>query len=51
MVVEATQLVQGALLIPTLRPLAIVAPHVLLLSEAPLLQAYAPTYRPLVDPP
>ena len=32
--VEATQLVQVALLIPTLRPIAFVAPHVLLLPRA-----------------
>ena len=41
-------------LIPTLTPLADVAPHVLLLGlSAPALklQAYAPMYNTLIDPP
>ncbi len=51
-VVEAMQLEQDELLMLTLRPLADVAPQVLPLLEKVLkLQAYAPTYITLIDPP
>ena len=54
MVVRALQLEQGVLLMLTLTPLADVVPHVLLqgLMAASLsLQAYAPMYKTLIDPP
>ncbi len=52
--VRAVQLEQGVLLMLTLTPLADVVPHVLLmgLMAASLsLQAYAPMYKTLIDPP
>jgi hypothetical protein len=52
LVVKALQLEQGKLLMLTIRSIAMVAPHALLMLEAkPKLQAYAPTYMALVDPP
>ena len=58
-IVTALQLEEGALLTLTLTPLAVVDPHallllavlLLLLLELPKLQAYAPTYTTLIDPP
>ena len=52
-VVTALQLEEGALLTLTLTPLAVVVPHALLHVPAALLalQAYAPTYTTLIDPP
>jgi hypothetical protein len=51
-VVTALQLAQGALLTITLKPLAFVEAHeLLLLAEPLLLHAYAPTCRALIDPP
>jgi hypothetical protein len=50
--VTALQFVQEALLILTVRPLASVAVHELLLSALALrLHAYAPTCNALIDPP
>ena len=50
--VTALQLEEGELLTLTLTPLALVDPHVLLLLARKLiLQAYAPTYTTLIDPP
>jgi hypothetical protein len=52
LLITELQLVQGALLTPTLKPLAVVAPHELLLLEKKLsLQEYAPKYKTLIDPP
>jgi hypothetical protein len=50
--VKALQFVQGALLMLTIRPLAFVAAHELLLLAKKLkLHAYAPTCNALIDPP
>jgi hypothetical protein len=52
LVVKALQFEHPKLLTCTLTPLAFVAPHVLLLLASKLrLQAYAPTYNTLNDPP
>jgi hypothetical protein len=50
--VTALQLEEGVLLMLTLTALAVDVSHVLLLLAALLLlQAYAPTYHTLIDPP
>jgi hypothetical protein len=50
--VTALQFAQGALLMLTVKPLAFVAAHELLLSALTLpLHAYAPTCNALIDPP
>ena len=54
LVVRALQLAQGVSLILTLTPLADVASHVLLMglmAASLVLQAYAPMYKTLIEPP
>ncbi len=51
LVVSATQLTHGASLTRTLKPLAVVAAHVLLLALKLRLHANAPTCMTLSDPP
>jgi hypothetical protein len=48
---RAPQLEQRASLTLTLTPLADVAPHTLLLAATLRLQAFAPMYTTLIDPP
>jgi hypothetical protein len=52
-VLEALQFEHAESLTRTDKPLADVAPHTLLLLDAAMLklQAYAPTYNTLIDPP
>jgi hypothetical protein len=52
LVVEAMQLMHGASLIRTLKPLAVISAHLLLLLASELiLHAYAPTCMTLSEPP